>query len=268
MGIEDESEKDEVNKVLSRRSFLKGGALVAASVAAGGLLAVCAPMMSAPAQSQESGNANRMIHPKVIADSEIKETATADVAVVGAGTAGLFAACAAAEAGAKAILLEKGSAAAHTATWLAAVESSAQKRLGIAIDRGPIAEEMSKFGVYSVDQRLLNLWYDSSTEMIAWFEDIARANGLEDELKKEAFNVQVAAGHYFDNPKNAILMPILAKMAQATGVDVRYSTPMKQLVRKDTGRVTGLIAKNANSDYLEINANTGVILATGCACSV
>ncbi len=65
------------------------------------------------------------------ADKDIKTTVVADVVIVGAGIAGLTAAVSAAEAGAKTILLEKGSTFHARGLHNAAINSRLQIKAGI-----------------------------------------------------------------------------------------------------------------------------------------
>ena len=56
---------------------------------------------------------------------------------------------------------------------------------------------------------------------------------------------------------------VLAKVAAAKGVDIRYSTPARQLVADKSGAVTGAIAQREDGEYVQVNAKNGVIIATG-----
>lgn len=58
-------------------------------------------------------------------------------------------------------------------------------------------------------------------------------------------------------------MQSLAKVAAAKGVDIRYSTPARQLVTDKSGAVTGAIAQREDGEYVQVNAKNGVIIATG-----
>ena len=99
-------------KGFTRRTFIKGAALGTVGIASAGLLAGCGaeetpPVDQAPADVTDNVP-SFLKPPPPIPDSEITETVTADVIVVGGGMSGLCAAMSAAEEGAKVILLEKG----------------------------------------------------------------------------------------------------------------------------------------------------------------
>ena len=87
---------------VSRRGFI-------ATASAAGALA-CAPALAlanqVPAAEVADAPAWLGAAPEV-AESDIAETLDCDVLVVGAGTSGLFAACSAAENGAKVLVIEK-----------------------------------------------------------------------------------------------------------------------------------------------------------------
>ena len=103
---------------ISRRGFLRGAGLAGASVAAGGMLASCAPKAassSSDAASAEGGSSSTgyvggtawLGSKPEIADDDIVETVECDVVVCGGGNAGIQAALAAAEGGAKVAVIEQ-----------------------------------------------------------------------------------------------------------------------------------------------------------------
>lgn len=95
-------------KNVSRRGFLGVGAASAAAFAGMGL-AGCAPKQAERVPSTDGGAWSWETAPEAIAD--IASVEEADVVVIGAGMAGMSAACSAAEKGAKVVLLEKTGAA-------------------------------------------------------------------------------------------------------------------------------------------------------------
>ncbi len=58
------------------------------------------------------------------------------------------------------------------------------------------------------------------------------------------------------------LVEMLAKEAQANGAEYYFNTRAMQLVKED-GRVTAVICKDADGNYVKFNASKGVVLATG-----
>ena len=100
---------------LNRRSFVKGAALRAAGLIAGGALAACSPAAgtseskSDSAQTTGANNAEQRwsfeIAPDPIGDDLVTETVETDVVVVGGGMSGLVAAASCAENGLKVTLI-------------------------------------------------------------------------------------------------------------------------------------------------------------------
>ncbi len=271
---------DHISKGFTRRDFIKGTAIGAVGVASAGLLAGCSPGEGDSVRSPEgtAAPAEFEVPPAPVPEKDIKQTLTADIVVVGGGTGGMFAALTAAESGAKTIVLEKGPTAAVGPAWMGAVNSSLQKKLGVQIDRNEVVAEICRYGGHLVDQRLVNLWADRSGEAIDWFASIVEAGGMQVMVEtdvKEGFyksypvaHVAVAPGEKVTSfPTGAIgsayYLPILAEKAIKLGVDILYETPLVQLVREEKGRVTGVIAKNKQGEYVRVNAAKGVILCTG-----
>lgn len=266
---------------LTRRAFIKGSAVGAVGVASASILAGCG-LGGGQGEPQSTPETQIKVSfetpPPPIPEKDIKETVTTDVLVVGAGTGGMFAALAAAESGAKTILLEKGSTSAVGPGWMAAVNSSLQKKLGVKIDRDEIVAEICRYGGHLVDQRIVSLWADKSGEVMDWFMPIVEAAGMQVVVEtdiKEGFYKSYPVAHIAVAPDqkaemfptggigSAYYIPILVKKAQELGVDIRYSTPLVQLIREEKGRVTGAIAKNEKGEYVRFNTNKGVILCTG-----
>ena len=277
------SDQKESHGGFTRRAFIKGSAVGAVGVASASILGGCGlggGQNESPSnpENQTAVKASFETAPPPIPEKEIKQTVTTDVLVVGAGTGGMFAALAAAESGAKTILLEKGSTSAVGPGWMAAVNSSLQKKLGVNIDRDEIVAEICRYGGHLVDQRVVSLWADKSGEAMDWFIPIVEAGGMQVMVEtdlKEGFYKSYPVAHIAVAPDqkpemfptggigSAYYIPILVKKAQEIGVDIRYNTPLVQLLREEKGRVTGAIAKNEKGEYVRFNTNKGVILCTG-----
>ena len=96
----------EANKGLSRRAFLGLGAAAAALAGAG--LAGCSPAAAPSKEDAAAAAVNDWLGAEPeIPEDKIVETVDTEILVCGAGTSGLFAACSAAEEGAKVVCLEK-----------------------------------------------------------------------------------------------------------------------------------------------------------------
>ena len=214
---------------------------------------------------------NFEIPPDPIPSGDIKKNMNAEVVVVGAGIAGLSAAISAAEAGAKTILLEK------TATFQARghdnafIGSRLHEKLGIKINKDEIILNLMKYGANKPDQRLIRMWAEGSGKTADWLMDMTDAAGLEVFINHypppPAFNnakeyyPQYPVTHHYRNERP--VAKCLLDNALKKGVVTYFKTRAKQLLRTKNDRVTGVIAQNADGEFLQFNAAKAVILCTG-----
>jgi fumarate reductase flavoprotein subunit len=179
------STDDKSVKGFSRRTFIKGAALGAAGIAAGGVLAGCGgteePTNSAetPSPTDNTTGPSFLTAPDPIPDSEITETVDADVVIVGAGLAGLCAAVSAAESGAKTVVIEKRETFTARGMHNAAVGSRLQKDLGVEIDKVQAVRDLIRWSGSRVKEELHWLFVNKSGECMDWLMDLTEAAGLE-----------------------------------------------------------------------------------------
>ena len=207
-----------------------------------------------------------------VAESDIKQTVECEVLVVGAGSSGSFAAAAAAEAGAKTILIEKfgHDMASGIRDTLAACGSKQQQEDGDDVNKKDAVRYLCNWSQGYTRRSLAQVWADRSGETIDWFTDVLAESGIdfrhEIDEKHDNDNYEVLdVGHstqYGDEYSEQLTMDAVLKHAEADGLEVQYEITMVKL-EKDGNRVTGLIAKNANDEYVRYNASKGVILACG-----
>ena len=114
-----------------------------------------------------------------ISPQEIKETFTADVVVVGAGTSGKAAALAAAQAGARIIQIDKHTTFRYGGGHIAAIDSRVQKRLGIKIEKDDVYLQLMRWGANYPDQRFYRLWADNSGATLDWVMDMTDPEGIQ-----------------------------------------------------------------------------------------
>ena len=209
--------------------------------------------------------------PDPIPPVDIKKYINAEVVVAGAGIAGLSAAISAAEAGAKTILLEKTSTVQARGHDNAFIGSRLQEKLGIKIDKDEVILNLMKYGANKPDQRLIRMWAEGSGKTANWLMDMTNAAGLEVFINHypppPAFNnakeyyPQYLVTHHYQNERP--VAKCLLDNALKKGVVTCFKTRAKQLLRKQNGRITGIIAQNADGEYLQFNASKAVILCTG-----
>lgn len=264
-------------KGISRREFLKGTAAGALGVAALGLLGGCAQESAKecpPCEAPENAGTDWLGQEPQIADSEIKETLSTEVLIVGAGTGGMFAACSAAENGAKVLVVEKYATGGGIRDDLGALNSRYQKEWGTKIDKFDYITEMTHIANGHLDQRLVKLFCEESGETIDWYGDRLAERGVELWHEAGGDDPDDRYHHYptghsprwtgSDDGKGNTLNGniVLSDYASGLGVEFRYQTTMVKLI-KENGRVTGIIAQDADENYIKVEASKGVIVCTG-----
>lgn len=293
---------------VTRRNFLSGAALVSAAIAGAGL-AGCAPQSAAPAASSSSagealgatGAANSTVgfdgtgtlpwlgEAPAISDDQVEEELTADVVVVGLGAAGVPAARAAAEAGAKVVCLESSSHLNSVASDMAIFGSQTQAQWGRGdgfLDKKMVVNMHMEECSHHVSQSVISRYYDESGAALDWFvgasKNLYMAPESYAEIPTDAqanymFPYMYPVPETYDYTKEDLpcyptsvgfssLATVMADNLQAAvdaGAEVRYSTKGVELILNDEGAVAGIYAQAAGSDgYLKITAQS-VILATG-----
>lgn len=293
---------------VTRRNFLSGAALVSAAIAGAGL-AGCAPQSAAPAASSSSagetlgttGAANSTVgfdgtgtlpwlgEAPAISDDQVEEELTADVVVVGLGAAGVPAARAAAEAGAKVVCLESSSHLNSVASDMAIFGGQTQAQWGRGdgfLDKKMVVNMHMEECSHHVSQSIISRYYDESGAALDWFvgasKNLYMAPESYAEIPTDAqanymFPYMYPVPETYDYTKEDLpcyptsvgfssLATVMADNLQAAvdaGAEVRYSTKGVELILDDTGAVAGIYAQAAGSDsYLKITAQS-VILATG-----
>jgi fumarate reductase flavoprotein subunit len=212
------------------------------------------------------------ITPDPIPASNIRETITSEVIVVGAGLAGLSAALSATEAGAKTILIEKTATYQARGYYNAFIGSRLQKKLGIEINNEEVILNMMKYSANKADQRLLRMWAEDGHETADWLLDMTDKAGIKVFIAQfpppDKFNnaneyyPEYLTGHIFEGGERS-LVKCLKDNALQKGVVIHFKTRAKQLLRKGNNRVTGLIAQNRDGDYIQFNTQKAAILCTG-----
>lgn len=212
-------------------------------------------------ESYEEGQYAFQIAPDPVDESEISETIETDLAIVGGGQSGVFAAITAAELGARAVVLQKNETV-FTHGW-------AVRPFGSEIipDNDPqeMLKSLSDANVGLTDTRLIKLYLDNSGETVDFINQVAETHGLEYRYVRYADGSPYVvwsddSAYHRENT----LITALAEIASGEGVDFRYQCPGYYLEKDENGRVKGVIAKDeANGGYIRVNALKGVIIASG-----
>jgi len=190
-----------------------------------------------------------------------------DVVIVGFGISGLTAALSAVDAGAKVVVLEKGSKNNARGFDDGAVNSSVHKEAGVVIDREELIGELMKQSNYRADQRLIRTWVDKSGEMIDWLRGLVEPRGVFASVpttwaeREGPYKVYHTAVNW--TGQNTRLAEEMEAIIRERGGDIHFNTPAVRLVREDRGRVEAVIAEQPDGSTLRVNAGKGVILSCG-----
>lgn len=259
---------------VSRRSFIAGaGALgaIALATAAG-----CAPKTKGEDKTPVAATGG--------SDLPGSWDMEADIVIVGAGGAGMAAACTAKEAGSSVLVLEKGGVTGGDTAlcgqtflgpWI-----SKQKEAGIdeSIERyisdmansyshGAFAEQgrelpaETPFTQLQTELTEETLQWTSETIGIGWECDLT-APTTEGVLPQPGWNT-VAGRSWMAMAPDASIMNGFNKVAADMGIDVRLRTEVDRLIKDGSGRVVGVWAYDENDAPLAIKAAKAVIVATG-----
>lgn len=263
-------EKKEFDK--GRRNFLKGTLTVgAAGVLAGitGIPQVAEGAFFCKDKSVPAGCKTYSFDtpPAPIPQSKIKTRKSVDVAVLGAGLAGLCAAIAAADKGAKVVLLEKRKTFTFHGGWNASIDDRLHKSKNIVIPKDRYLAEIMRFGAYHANARLIKLYLDEHGRVMDKLLDMADAANIkyfvDTDNKSYWPYTEYPSAIQFLPGWNFTLCGLLEKNAKARGVEILYETPAVQLIRKDRkGKVTGLIAQGKEG-YVQVDTAKGVVVCTG-----
>jgi fumarate reductase flavoprotein subunit len=190
-----------------------------------------------------------------------------DIAIVGAGTAGLAATVAAAEKSAKVIVFEKASTTGGTGNMGMgpfAVESRLQRIKQIPLTREQAFRIFMDYTHWRVDARLVSAYINKSADTLDWLEKMG-VEFLEPEAYFPGSNftwhvVKPATG--FRGPMAAsAMMKGLTDRAQELGVRFIFQTPVKKIL-KEKGRITGVIAEDRDGETIQARVKA-VIIASG-----
>lgn len=242
---------------VSRRNFLSGAGVAAASFAAFGLAGCAAGNSNAGADAAE--------------DSGTWD-AEADILIVGAGGAGLTAAVVAAQGGAAVTVLEAASTAGgntiNSSGVIQAAGTPEQQEYAGVTDDSPEnhAEYYLACGEGQLNEDLVRYACDQAPSCIEFMKDlgikyeVVYGNGTIPNIDSELIKPRI---HLAGTDENDLMygqahVAALLAAAEAAGVEFLYDTAAAQLVQNGEGAITGVVA----ADGTRYRGKKAVILAT------
>ncbi|MGI5174277.1 flavocytochrome c [Treponema sp. OMZ 840] len=204
------------------------------------------------------------------AASDVKKAKTAseekrtDVVVVGSGGAGIAAALAAAENGAKVILLEKmsslGGATRLSGGIIPAVGTKQQVEAGIADNNDWFARDILRPSNYSVRQDLVYTVVENSKSLIEWMESMGCRFTL---VTNALYYGQSNYRMHRSEGSGAGMTETLIKYLEGVGaITVMRETAGTGLITNKAGEVIGVTASDGKTSF-NIYANNTVLATSG-----
>lgn len=220
-----------------------------------------------------------------IAADQIAATEDHDLVIVGAGIGGLMAALKAAEEGADVVCIEKMSKGRGCFECFGAVDAACQE--GLDCKRTLLLDEIYRSAYWRTRPEPARTYVDRSGEATDFWQAMLDKgpNGFVITPVQEMPStcgmpcmtdlIPTELGFYDSPclPPDAgvrsgysgiyVCLEMQEVAKQYDNLDLRFLTPGVQLVREGDGTVTGVIAKNPDGSYVQLNASKGVVLATG-----
>jgi fumarate reductase flavoprotein subunit len=194
-----------------------------------------------------------------------------DVVVMGSGGAGMAAAIAAAEGGAKVALFEKRKVfggISVTGMGIFAVESRLQRMKNVPYTKDEIFRLFMERTHWMADAKLVRAYIDKTASTIDWLEDMGVRFELLDIhsfpgcLNQTGHIVKTPGGLKLMGGISAHMIKAMKERAEKLGVQIHYATPVQQIMKNGV-RITGVIAKDKADRSIEMGARAVVIAAGG-----
>ncbi|MDD4080473.1 MAG: FAD-binding protein [Eubacteriales bacterium] len=195
------------------------------------------------------------------ATAAIQEPIYTDVLVIGGGGAGIAAGSAAAEAGAKVILVEKlpflgGCTAMSGGVFTRAAVDSDEEG---SMDADALYRFLMDTAENKANESLVKTYVDNSIDTFNWVYD-NMVGSTEDTSRYAMVPESIVSIRM--NGGSAKFFEYMADYAKKVGVDIHLETEATNLIYKDD-KVVGAVVKLPDGSTQEIYAEGGVVLATG-----
>lgn len=194
------------------------------------------------------------------------EEVTVDVVVVGAGGSGTGAALAAAETGAKVMVVEKlGSVGGNSklASGFFAINSKWQREEGLNLDVDVAVNRLLVFNNYLSNGPLTRAIVEKAADTVEWLDDYGMKFYLQQETTQFAHeNDPYEYKCYHKYEDSGAGFEALYKKLEEMGTELRLNTTFNELIQDSDGTVTGIVATKEDGGTLTVHAKA-TILCTG-----
>jgi fumarate reductase flavoprotein subunit len=186
---------------------------------------------------------------------------TADVVIIGAGSAGLSAALTAAQGGASVVLLEKSDkvgGAGNYAEGVFGVETEMQRAQWMNVTREQVFLDEMNDTRWESNVALVRRFQGQSAATIDWL--IAQGVAFDGPTKNDWTNTPT--WHVITGHGKAMVKTLHARLQDCAGVTLMFGHRAVELIVAE-GRVTGVRAEGPDGKAFNIMARGGVIVSTG-----
>jgi fumarate reductase flavoprotein subunit len=258
-----------INSTISfgRRAFLKGSLFTGATVGVGALLGACQPNSSSTEVNNDNGSTNAEVLPSYMSREPVgdpEEIVDTDFVICGAGGCGMAALIEANDLGLNAILLEKKEVAGGTFAFAAvhwAPNNHFQTEQDQSADVRQLINTIEAYNHYAISPGLLEKFINKAAETVTWCENLGGQFSF--------FPVFGGSSLQYVGGTNAggtgggmALMQSFIDEVNKRNLDIRYSTPAKELIQDSSGKVTGVLATDSDGKVIQFNAKA-VLVCTG-----
>jgi len=183
----------------------------------------------------------------------------ADIAIVGAGGAGIAACLQALQLGKSVVLISKAPVISGTtsmAEGLFAVESSEQKKLNIELTKEEVFKKIMDYNHWKANPRLIRAFIDKSAETIDWLKE----EGLQVKYVSSIVPNAVRTWHVLEGRGKALMDTLGQKVQNYKNLEILYKTEAYDIIQENDN-TKKVLARSADENY-EIECSN-IILATG-----
>ncbi|MEG1720579.1 MAG: FAD-dependent oxidoreductase, partial [Pseudoflavonifractor sp.] len=250
-------------------AIVKAQSLAVDSVSSATITSAAIKAAVADCATQAGGDAEALKSAPVEKPAGKDETYDVDVAIVGAGAAGLAAANTALEAGAKVIILEKvgvtGGSTTRSGGKILAAGTPWQTKQDFTDNADMMYDYLMSFDRGVMDAELVRLFCDDSAENLQWLEDrgvkVKDVEPIHSSLTPWRVHNTEGGGGMISGIGGQICVPLTSAYEKAGG-QIVYNCRADKLLTDAKGAVTGVSGVKADGGTVTVNAK-GVILATG-----